>query len=215
MLSSQPTPRALWIISNVRAHVKPGERLLFEETGLAVAGLGDPFGTKHLSPILPEMTGVEVLGGPYLHATVTTNFTQFGENKLFEKVLWDRAFFVRYARLYRPSAICCWSPRARALLPGQSRPDQGFGGRPDDPDRSRDRPASEGPRFGGRPRSRPEPNRLVVRNAVADPQGDGRVILRYHAVPYLRGRPAGRDRAGSYWRMTPCRSSASNRPRDR
>ena len=29
------------------------------------------------------MTGVEVIGGPYLHTTVTTNFTQFGENKLF------------------------------------------------------------------------------------------------------------------------------------
>ena len=33
------------------------------------------------------------------------------------------------------------------------------------------------------------PNRLVVRNAVADPKGDGRVILRYHAVPYLRADP--------------------------
>ena len=53
--------------------------------------------------------------GPYLHTPVVTNFTQFGENKLFEKKDWDRDFFVRHARLYRPAAICCWSPKARAF----------------------------------------------------------------------------------------------------
>ena len=33
------------------------------------------------------------------------------------------------------------------------------------------------------------PNRLVVRDAVAEPGGDGLVVLRYHAVPYLRADP--------------------------
>ena len=56
-----------------------------------------------------------MIGGPYLHASLTTNFTQFGEGKLFGRADWDRDFFVRYARLYRPSAILCWSPHARAF----------------------------------------------------------------------------------------------------
>ena len=43
-----------------------------------------------------------------------TNFTQFGENKLFGRKDWDREFFERYARLYRPAAICCWSPTSQA-----------------------------------------------------------------------------------------------------
>ena len=31
-----------------------------------------------------------MIGGPYLHASLTTNFTQFGEGKLFGKADWDR-----------------------------------------------------------------------------------------------------------------------------
>ena len=65
------------------------------------------------SGLFPERTGVELIGGPYLHAALTTNFTQFGEGKLFGQADWDRDCFVRYARLYRPSAILCWSPHAR------------------------------------------------------------------------------------------------------
>ncbi len=86
-----------------------------------------------------------MIGGPYLHASLTTNFTQFGEGSLFGEADWGRDHFVRYARLYRPSAIVCWSPRARAFC--RSNPDlievrdddgavligrvEGFGGRCD------------------------------------------------------------------------------------
>ena len=56
-----------------------------------------------------------MIGGPYLHASLKTNFTQFGEGKLFGRADWDRDYFVRYAKLYRPSAILCWSPHARAF----------------------------------------------------------------------------------------------------
>ncbi len=62
---------------------------------------------------MPERTGVEVIGGPYLHASLKTNFTQFGEGKLCGKSDWTRDDFVRYAKLYGPSAILCWSPHAR------------------------------------------------------------------------------------------------------
>jgi hypothetical protein len=186
-LSSEPTARSLWVVSNVRKHVKPDERLLFEETGLGMAGLGDPFDQRHISPVLPAMTGVEVIGGPYLHATVTTNFTQFGEKKLFENEDWNRDFFIRYAKLYRLAAICCWSPKARTFC--RTNPDLiriveddgtlflgrviGF----------------EGSTIRGSADVEASPNRLVVRNAVADPSGDGKVVLRYHSSPYLTADP--------------------------
>ena len=81
----------------------------------------DPFQGGRFSGLLPERTGVEVIGGPYLHASLNTNFTQFGEGMLFGRADWDRAHFVRYAKLYRPSAILCWSPHARRFC--QENPD--------------------------------------------------------------------------------------------
>ena len=103
------------MVDRVKRHVRPGERLLYEEGGFGLPGLADPFDGGRYSGLLPERTGVEVLGGPYLHAALTTNFTQFGEGKLFGKADWGRDHFVRYARLYRPAAIVCWSPHARAF----------------------------------------------------------------------------------------------------
>ncbi len=82
-LSSRPSPRLLWVISRVQAHVKPGERLLYEEGGKDLAGVPDPFGRGRFSGLLPERTGVELIGGPYLHASLAANFTQFGEGALF------------------------------------------------------------------------------------------------------------------------------------
>ncbi len=135
------------------------------------------------------MAGIELIGGPYLHSTVTTNFTQFGENKLFEKKNWDRDFFVRYAKLYRPSAICCWTPKARSFC--QSNPDmieivaddgvvllgriKGF----------------EGAAIRGKASVEAGPNRLTVRDAIADPSSGeaGLVVLRYHVVPDLKTNP--------------------------
>ena len=101
MLSSQPSDRTRWTVSKIRSSSNQSERLLFEETGRSIIGVANPYGKEHISSILSEMTGAEVIGGPYLHMTLTTNFTQFGETKLFEKTPWDRAF-LRYARIYRP-----------------------------------------------------------------------------------------------------------------
>jgi hypothetical protein len=169
----------------VKTHLKPGERLLFEETGLGIPGLIDPYEIRHCSAVIPGMTGVELIGGPYLHSTVTTNFTQFGENKLFEKSNWNRDYFNRYAKLYRPSAICCWSPKARSFClanPGLVRilDDDGIVliGRIN---------GFEGSTIRGKATVEAGPNRLVVRDAVAD--GGGLVVLRYHSVPYLKTNP--------------------------
>ena len=186
LLSSRPLTILVNLIGNIKQHLQPGDRLLYEESGLALPGEDDPFLGHHLSPILPTATGVEILGGPYLHTPVQTNFTQFGEGRLFGDRNWGRAQFVRYARLYRPVAIACWSRKARAFC--QQNPDliqlladdgKIFLGRV---------VGFEGATIRGQARVEAGPNRLVVHDAVAG--ADGLVVLRYHATPCLVAEPA-------------------------
>jgi hypothetical protein len=185
-LSSRPTPRALWIVDRVGRHLKPGDRLLYEEGGFAVKGAPEPFQGGRLSGILPDRTGVELIGGPYLHASLLTNFSQFGEGKLCGKSNWTRDDFIRYAKLYGPSAILCWSPHARRFC--RENPDlirvldddnsvllgrvKGF----------------EGHFLEGT--GKVDAKAGVLRLRELTPGLDGSVVLRYHTVPYLRARPA-------------------------
>ncbi len=185
-LSSRPSPRLVRIVRGLKAHMKPGERLLYEEGGFRLPDAPDPFGGGRFSGLLPHLVeGIELLGGPYLHAHVLNNFTQFGEGKLFGKSGWGRDDFVRYAKIYRPAAIVCWSPRARAFCLGN--PDLvrvvdddgaviigrvlGF----------------EGATVRGKADVSAGPNRIEVRDAVAG--DDGLVVLRYHAAPLLVSDP--------------------------
>ena len=257
-LSSKPSPRLVWVVDRVRRHLKAGERLLYEEGGKDLPGVPDPYQRGRFSGLLPHRTGVEILGGPYLHAALTTNFTQFGEGMLFgragwyrilieelpkldlaqiEKVFgirdrrfleelrktepslvrtirspfgsidefldkvrklepakalklfgrlgWDREFFVRYARVYGPSAILCWSPDARWFC--RANPDLieikdddgtlligrviGFGGGT----------------IRGEAKVEITPGRIRVREMA--PGLDGSVLLRYHSVPCLTTNP--------------------------
>jgi len=184
-LSSRPSGRLLWVVDRVKRYVPPGERLLYEEGGFGIPGVPDPFAGGRFSGLLPWKLGVELIGGPYLHAALTTNFTQFGEGKLFGRGDWDRAWFERYARLYRPTAILCWSPKARAFC--RANPDlveikdddgavlvgrvKGF----------------DGAAVVGRADVEAEPGVLRVRRAEAGV--DGFVVLRYHSVPCLRADP--------------------------
>ena len=184
-LSSNPSPRLLWVIDRVQRYVRPGERLLYEEGGKGLPGVLDPFQGGRFSGLLPERTGVEVIGGPYLHASLKTNFTQFGEGKLFGRLDWDRAYFVRYAKLYRPSAILCWSPHSRRFC--RENPDlvrvldddgtvligrvMGF----------------EGDFIEGGGRIEASAGRIRV--SELSPGLDGSVLLRYHFVPYLTTSP--------------------------
>ena len=185
ILISSPTPRLLRVVRWVRRFVKPGERLLYEESGFGLEGIPDPFSTGRFSGLLPSMCGVELIGGPYLHAALTTNFTQFGEGLLFGRGDWDRSWFTKYARLYRPAAILCWSPRARAFCRANPdlvaiRADDGFVmiGRV---------LGFEGEAIQGKAEVEAGPGFLRVSNAEGGV--DGTVILRYHSVPCLRAEP--------------------------
>ena len=184
-LSSRPSPRLLWVVDQVKRWVEPGERLLYEEGGFDLPGIPDPYQRGRFSGLLPDRTGVEVIGGPYLHASLATNFTQFGEGSLFGKSDWDRDHFVRYARLYRPAAILCWSPAARRFC--RSHPDL-ITVREDDGIFLIGRVEGfQGDAIVGAANVAARPGRLSISGLV--PGLDGSVVLRYHSVPCLRARP--------------------------
>jgi hypothetical protein len=186
MLSSRPPARLKWVLANLERHVRPGERILYEEGGFGnQEEAPKPFGDGRYSGLLPFLAGVEVIGGPYLHAAIDTNATQFGEGRLYGRANWDRAWFVQGAQLYRPSAIVCWSPHARAFC--QTNPDlveildddgvMMFG-------RLR---WFEGDAVEGQATVEAQPGRLRV--SRGDGELDGGSVLRYHFVPTLRARP--------------------------
>jgi hypothetical protein len=185
-LSSRPSRRLRWVVDRVGKYLKPGDRLLYEEGGKDLPDARDPFDGGRFSGLLPERTGVKLIGGPYLHAALKTNFTQFGEGKLCGKENWQRADFIRYAKLYGPDAIVCWSPHARrfchengdliqvldddgTVLVGRV---LGFGG----------------DFLSGSGKVEATPGRIRVRELV--PGLDGWVVLRYHSVPYLKTYPS-------------------------
>ena len=63
-LSSRPSPRLLWVVERVKEHVKPGERLLYEEGGFDLPGVPDPFGRGRFSGLLPDLTGTRAARRP-------------------------------------------------------------------------------------------------------------------------------------------------------
>ncbi len=180
-LSSRPSPRLLWVVDRVKRHVRPGERLLYEEGGFGA----DPFQRGRFSGLLPERTGVEVIGGPYLHASLQTNFTQFGEGKLFGRANWDRDHFVRYAKLYRPTAITCWSGHARRFC--LDNPDLVKVYEDDGTVLIGRVVGFEGDCIEGAARIGASAGRIRVEEM--SPGLDGSILLGYHSVPYLKASP--------------------------
>ena len=191
-LSSRPTVRLLWVVERIDQYMKPGERLLYEEAGFGVPGETDPFasgriGGGRFSGLLPDRCGIEVIGGPYLHAALTTNFTQFGEGKIFGSNQWSRERFIAYAKLYRPTAIICWSHQARGFC--MTNPDL-FEIKQDEGRLLFARVKGfEGSTIRGSAEVEAKPGRLTVRSIK--PGLDGLAVLRYHSVPCLRSKPEG------------------------
>lgn len=185
-LSSNINPHLHTIVNALKKIVGPGDRVLYEEGGFGIPGVIDPYAGRRYSGLIPYyIPGVELIGGPYLHASLKTNFTQFGEGKLFGEARWGRDHFERYARLYRPSAIVCFSPRAIAfcrdnadwieitareggIVIGKIR---GFGG------------------YAIRGKAEVFAKPGVIRVTNRSPELDGLTVLRYHLTPTLTATP--------------------------
>ncbi len=111
-LDSKP-PAAYELIRNtLKGRVSPTDRVLYEEGGFGP----DFFRGGRYSGVLARDLGVEFLGGPYLHAALTTNLAQFGEGKLAGRENWDGAWLETVRKRYGLTWIVCWSDKARAVL---------------------------------------------------------------------------------------------------
>ena len=187
-LSSRPTRRYQMIRRWFDRSLKIGDRLLYEEGGFGIPGVPDPFGGGRFSGLLPRREGVELLGGPYLHAALTTNFTQFGEDSLFGRKGWGREHFLKYARVYRPTAIACWSPHARKFC--RENPDLVTIDEDDGAVMLGRVTGFSGYTVTGRATVTALPGLLSVR--LHPTAVDDLVVLRYHSVPRLRCAPRGR-----------------------
>jgi hypothetical protein len=93
----------------LRAHVDSSGRVLFEDHGRLAL---DPFEGRNPAALLPLQVPGQYIGGPYLYTHLKSNFTQFGDGKLFEHPVddFDRAMFESYARLYNIRWCVFWTP---------------------------------------------------------------------------------------------------------
>ena len=203
-LSSEPNARFRWILDQVRTQMRPGQRLLYEESGTDLPGIPDPYQGQRYSGLLPWMTGVELIGGPYLRSAVTTNHVQFGEGKLLEKEAWGLEDFEIAAQTYGPTAILCWSPRAVRLCREHpelfeiiSEHKEYY--RTINPQTGRIFQISSGLIFAkirgvdgailrGKATVTSRTGVIEVKDAQAD-ELDGLVVLRYHLLPMMRSIP--------------------------
>ena len=190
-LSSEPESFETWLFEQVREHFEPGDRIYYEEGGQAVEGLNEPFAGRRCGGLLPDLTGVEVIGGPFLHVPVRENFTQIGMGRLFGSEDWGRERFDQYGELYGPEGMICWSPQARVFC--QRNPDRCEIVAERSPILVVKLRGFEGDAIRGSAEVRASAGRLVVTPALDDV--DEPIVLRYHSVPGLRSTPPGLLRA--------------------
>lgn len=179
------------LLERLARHVRPGQRIFFEERNTGFRGpqgiLRDPIGRYRLAPLLPLLLGVEVIGGPYLYTHLQTNFTQVGDGRFLGSDDWNAERVRKYAALYDVDLLVAWSPPARAFA--KDHPEQVeilevvadwyFIAR------LKPAPAEESARPGSAVVN-VRPGRLEVRDIRTK---DGLVVLPYHWTPRLVTRP--------------------------
>jgi len=186
-LSSQPTSELRWFVDRLTTHFEPGDRIYYEEGGRVESGEGPPdiFQGRRYGGLLPMLTGLEVIGGPFLNIPVHTNQTQFGMGRMFGLEDWGREEFDRYGEIYRPAGIVCWTEQSKAFC--RANPDRIEVLEEQGPFLIGRVIGFEGDAIRGEAEVEASAGRLVVRVRAADV--DGPAVLRYHSVPGLRSRP--------------------------
>ncbi len=111
-LDSRPPAAYELIFNTLKGRVGSTDRILYEEGGFGP----DFFRGGRYSGVLARALGVEFVGGPYLHAALSTNVAQFGEGKLFGRENWDAAWLETVRTRYGLTWIVCWSDKSRAVL---------------------------------------------------------------------------------------------------
>lgn len=189
-LTSSPPVIYTSIRQALSQNVAKGERILYEEGGFGA----DPFSGGRYSAILADELGIEMIGGPYLHASLTTNVAQFGEGRLFGKENWDLAWLQQVSRRYGLTWIVAWSDRARGVI--DANPSQFRVVYQDGPFRiaaillsdkvDRSIPLSGDNSVDGPVEAGPGRLSLKIKEAGSGIEVDRIVVLRYHWVPGMQ-----------------------------
>jgi hypothetical protein len=175
-ISTSLAPEVASLVDEVSARVGPSGRLMIEDCDAI------HYGDVHLPALLPLVTGVEQIGGPYPHTFLLYYFTSFRWEGTFGRPLdhWDSESFLTYLQLYNVRwVLTATGPSQRAIAEITAR----------SPDWSRPPYAmwDLGPR-GADAVSKADPqvesglNRLVVR-AEGGVEG---YFIDYHWVPGLK-----------------------------
>lgn len=98
------------IATRIRSDFKGRRRIFYEDCNSGVAGAANPFYNFRPTPWMAELTGVEVIGGPYMRTHYNAGFVQVGDGKIMGRTAWSKADFDRWADAYDVSGIFCWSP---------------------------------------------------------------------------------------------------------
>ena len=106
------------IFNTLKSQVNQGDRVLYEEGGFG----RDIFEGGRYSGVMARALGVEFIGGPYLHSSLSTNVAQFGEGKLFGREDWNLSWLEQMKTRYGLSWIVAWSDKARSMI--DANPDQ-------------------------------------------------------------------------------------------
>jgi hypothetical protein len=169
------TPAVASLVDEVSSQVRPPGRLMIEDCDAI------HYGDAHLPALLPLMTGVEQIGGPYPHTFLLYYFTSFRWEATFGRPLdqWDAESLWKYLSLYDIRWIVTATDRSTRHMTG-------YLGRPPDWTRGSyalwrlGTPPAE-PGTTGTPRVVSALNRLMVRGA---PDSSG-YFIPYHWVPGL------------------------------
>jgi hypothetical protein len=173
-------PEVASLVDDVTARVHPPGRLMIEDCDAI------HYGDVHLPALLPLVTGVEQIGGPYPHTFLLYYFTSFRWEATFGRPLseWNREALSKYLELYNVRWVLT------ATVPSRRVMERIFGRPPDWPrgpyamwEIEKAEPPDP-----VKPEVDSELNRLVV-------SGDGDAIgyfIEYHWVPGLETSGAAR-----------------------
>jgi hypothetical protein len=169
-------PNVASMVDEVSARIQPPGRLMIEDSHAI------HYGDVHLPALLPLITGVEQIGGPYPHTFLLYYFTSFRWEETFGRSMdqWDRESLETYLSLYDIRWILTATDQSHEFMTG-------LAGRP--PDWSQPpyamwnlEPPPSAAQPGGAPVVESGLNRLVV---YGDSELDG-YFIQYHWVPGLK-----------------------------
>jgi hypothetical protein len=98
----------------IRRAFPEARRIFFEDRSVGVEGVDDPFADFRPSPVLPKLTGKELIGGPFPKTHYTTAGVNVVDGMFFGQPF-ERQRFLERAVAFGVDGFVAWSPPALAF----------------------------------------------------------------------------------------------------